>query len=322
MSMKAYREGLRKRYWCYVDTSLKGGRSVLDSKHLKPTSPPVFGKAYSDLNILRDPVASPKRTAALMGVVPVKERHRWFRSMNSSQALAQSVLGNLKVNGFLHILTGLTDDDYGHPLFGTAALTSTGFALEHGVTYLGEPTSTSLDAFVSGEYQVAIECKFTESDVGRCSRPRPPKKSASYGSGRCDGKYTAKHGKRERCPLTEKKILYWTYIPHLFSWDAHIDHVPCPLNRNYQLVRNVLAACVLPCGGVDANKGHAILLYDGRNPAFMPGGSGHRAFEETRKALINPALLRRCSWQRLITHVRDAGVLPWLTDQLHEKYGF
>ena len=47
---------------------------------------------------------------------------------------------------------------------------------------------------------------------------------------------------------------------------------PCPLDGTYQLARNVLAACVRPDGTVDANGGHALVIYDDRNPAFLPGG--------------------------------------------------
>ena len=41
----------------------------------------------------------------------------------------------------------------------------------------------------------------------------------------------------------------------------------CPLQGTYQLARNVLAACVQPDGTVDANSGHALVIYDDRNPA-------------------------------------------------------
>lgn len=92
--------------------------------------------------------------------------------MNSSQPLAQSVLGNLAVHNESHCLTEITDEDSEESLFGDAELSSDNFVMERKVTYLGEPRPTSLDGFISGKYQVAIECKFAESEVGSCSRPR------------------------------------------------------------------------------------------------------------------------------------------------------
>jgi hypothetical protein len=57
------------------------------------------------------------------------------------------------------------------------------------------------------------------------------------------------------------------------------------------------------------------------NPAFQNGGHGFVAFEETREALKIPNVLRKCSWQRIIKHLRSKMILPWLTDQLELKYG-
>jgi len=43
--------------------------------------------------------------------------------------------------------------------------------MEYTVGYLNEPRPTSLDGFISGDYQVAIECTLLEREVGTCSRP-------------------------------------------------------------------------------------------------------------------------------------------------------
>ena len=48
--------------------------------------------------------ASEREVDKLLSLVPEGERHKWFRSMNSSQALAQSVLGNLAIYDSLHYL--------------------------------------------------------------------------------------------------------------------------------------------------------------------------------------------------------------------------
>ena len=39
-------------------------------------------------------------------------------------------------------------------------------------------------------------------------------------------------------------IKYWQFIPLLFEWSSDRDYDPCPLRDNYQLVRNILAACI------------------------------------------------------------------------------
>ena len=82
-----------------------------------------------------------------------------------------------------------------------------------------------------------------------------------------------------RCSLTESGVRYWQYLPELFDWPADRNMKPCPLDGTYQLARNILAACVRPDGTVDANGGHALVIYDDRNPAFLPGGEAARQWE-------------------------------------------
>jgi len=42
--------------------------------------------------------------------------------------------------------------------------------MEYKVDYLGEPVH-QLDGYFSGDYQIAIECKLSETEFGTCSRP-------------------------------------------------------------------------------------------------------------------------------------------------------
>ncbi len=193
--------------------------------------------------------------------------------------------------------------------------------MEHRIDYLGEPRPTSLDGFFAGEYQVAIECKFTEAQVGSCSRPRLSPSASNYENDFCDGSYTRQRGRQSRCSLTEIGIAYWEHIPALFKWESNTDFRPCPLNRNYQLVRNILAACVEPGKSASADRGHMVLIYDERNPACQVGGHVYAAIAETRRALREQNLLRKCSWQRITALLRDRDALPWLTEQLRAKYG-
>jgi hypothetical protein len=134
----------------------------------------------------------------------------------------------------------------------------------------------------------------------------------------CDGSYHVQIGRHDRCPLSESGTLYWQYVPEFFDWNPRSDLTPCPLNRNYQLVRTVLTVAAVPEGSI---PGHAVLLHDARNPAFQPEGEGYMAFCETSDSLLNKDLLLRCTWQNLLNHLRRGGLMPWLSEALERKYG-
>lgn len=311
-----YKEELKNRYWAYQKVFFPAIEEYFERRF----DLPVFRTGKECHNVIVKPGATREENARLSSLLAEKKRHKWFRSMNSSQALAQSVLGNLAVYSQLNCLDELTDDSE-EPLLGPARVSSDNFVMEQEVTHLGEPRCTSLDGFISGKYQVAVECKFTESEVGPCSRPRLTPSASNYETEFCDGTFTKQKERRERCALTEIGVMYWKYVPELFKWENATDLRPCPLYKNYQLVRNILAVCVRPDGNVSPANGHVVLVYDERNPAFQKGGDGCVAFLETRQALKVPSVLRGCSWQRIIRHLRNQRILPWLTDQLELKYG-
>lgn len=168
--MSDYRKDLIARFWEYQRDCFPDWQKYFERPFQPDGRPPVFFKHTAHHNVLMEPSLSPARQKQLLDEVPVNTRHRWFRSMTSSQALAQSVFANLKILNCLHYLAEVTDES-GEPLFGDAQVTPSNLALEHEVSFLGEPRPTNLDVFISGDYQVAIECKFTETDVGKCSRP-------------------------------------------------------------------------------------------------------------------------------------------------------
>jgi hypothetical protein len=144
---------------------------------------------------------------------------------------------------------------------------------------------------------------------------------SNYESELCDGSYSQQRSRIERCSLTEIGVAYWKYIPALFRIGNDIDLDPCPVNKNYQLIRNILAIGVNEDGSVSDKNGHALLIYDERNPAFMKGGNGFKSYVEMRAALKRSNMLRKCSWQKITHCIRKNNVLPWLTDQLAAKYG-
>jgi len=315
----SYKKDLIRRFWEYQNEKFPVWEEYFEHPYTQNVRPPVFTKKSAEHNVLIEPGIPSELEQQLMSMIPVYERHRWFRSMTSSQAIALSIFGNLKVNGCLDYLYDLRDDD-GTPLFENATLPDN-FHMEYSVNYLGEPRSTNLDGFVSGDYQVAIECKLSEAEVGTCSRPRLSKKNTNFKTDFCDGSYSYQNGRQSRCSLTERDIKYWHYMPDLFSWTGDTDYNPCPLRMNYQLVRNILAACIRPDGTLRPEKGHVVLIYDERNPSFIDGGDGYKAFIDTKKALHDKGLLKRCSWQDIANYLRKKDKLNWLTAQLHLKYG-
>ena len=70
---------------------------------------------------------------------------------------------------------------------------------------------------------------------------------------------------------------------------------------------------------MDLTRGHALVVSDARNPVFQPHAGG--TFEKLREQLIEPSVLRRCSWQSIVKVMADYDDLKWLVKALGEKYG-
>ena len=318
--MSDYREAMVARFWRYQEKEFCARPEIFELPDMGIGRPPVFLRHAVESNVLMAPGKQGEDRSRLLREIPPRERHRWFRSMSSSQAIALSVFGNLKVYGLLGILNRLHDEQ-GHPIFGDEAITPENFRMEYKVDSLVEPRPTSLDALITGKHSVAIECKLTEPDMGNCSRPNLKKSDSNYEKDLCDGTYTAQRGRTSRCSLTEIGVNYWSHVPRVFRWPADADLAPCPSRTNYQLVRNLLAVSV-PSDAMPIGGGHVVLVYDERNPAFQKGGKGFVAYEVTRDALLEPEKLRKCSWQQITRIIRDGKRLSWLADQLEAKYGF
>ena len=315
-----FKNRVNQQEWAYQKTWFSDWRKYFERPYEEDGRPPVFLPGQASNNIIVNPNGNSDEIGRLIAFIPQGDRHKWYRSMNSSQALSQSVFGNLAIYGHLDLLGDIRDEN-GLAVFENANLTSEHFAMEYKIGYLGEPRPTSLDVSFGGDYRVAVECKFTEEEVGTCSRPRLTPGDTSYQTERCNGTYTRQDGRDERCSLSAIGVLYWKYVPVLFRWQADQDIVPCPLDLNYQLVRNVLAVGVKPDAGASSQHGHAVLLYDERNPAFQKEGKGLKAFNKTKTALLDERMLRICSWQQIVDVLREKKILPWLVDRLFQKYG-
>jgi hypothetical protein len=318
--MPNYRKNLIKLFWKYQRERFPNFEDYFDTRERSNERPPVFLKNKADYNVLVNNDIPVRKKDLLLNEIPMNERHRWFRSMFSSQALALSIFGNLKISNRINLLNNLFDDS-GEPLFGEPNIRANNFFMEYSIDYLREPRRTNVDAFIFGNYQVAIECKLSESEVGSCSRTRLKEEDSNYQSDFCNGSYTPQMGRNERCSLTEIGVQYWKYIPELFTWRNDIDLCPCPLSKNYQLVRNLLAAYIRSDGTFSPDYGHAVLVYDERNPAIKKGGKIFASFEEVKAALRYPNLLKKCSWQNIAQYIAQDPDLKWLTKEIGMKYG-
>jgi len=316
-----YISSLIHQFWDYAETELMVERRLLDSGDRSSRRPPVFRKSVDSNNILIAPDIDDDSRNVIVSSLSSHEKHKHFASMRSSQALAQSVFGNLVVKGKLELLDGL-DADEGLSAFGEG-LGQASLQLEYNVSHLGEPRPTSVDAWFQSDHRVAVECKLTEPEFGTCSRPRLKQGvDRNYDKDFCDGSYTRQRNRKTRCSLSEIGVEYWQYIPKLFHWSNDEDISPSALRNTYQLIRNVLAACVTPDRIFDTSNSHALVIYDSRNPYFQKGGLASEQLAAAQAALKNPGMLRSCSWQSLVDHLESSRELRWLTGQLRAKYGF
>ncbi len=311
--MSNYLKNLNKQFYKYCELRFSGNPDIFDRPpEINNTRPPVFRSESADLNVLTNPDITKSEQQQLLDLL--SKWHRWFGSMKSSQALAQTVFGNLLIAGKLNLLSTLRTDD-GRLLFGSDSHSIDNCILEHSIRSnpFKEKAPTEIDVFFPGKYQVAVECKFTEDHVGSCSIPERK-------SDECDGNLHDRSG-FERCYLNGRGIKYWEYIPALFEWDFKSNYSPCPLQLPYQLVRNILSVCIREDGAIDPDKGHAVLVYDDRNPAFQSDGIGELAWQQCNQSLKYPWLLQKCSWQTIVKCLRHDSTLRWLTDEIDLKYG-
>lgn len=322
--MSAYRNytsNLIQQFWDYVDAESSDKKNHLESHNRNPQRPPVFRRNYASENILISPDTDDDTRKAIVSILPMGERHRYFASMRSSQALTQSVFGNLAAQGSLGLLNGLSSEE-GLLAFG-ADIERTAMQLEYNVKHLGEPRPTSVDVWFESESRVAVECKLTEPEFGTCSRPKLRHGiDGNYDQDYCDGTYTRQKNRETRCSLSEIGVEYWDYIPEILRWRNDQDISPCELRNTYQLIRNLLAACVHENGEVDSHNSHALIIYDASNPAFHDGGLARKQLTAAKAALKVPDMLRLLSWQSLVDHLETFEELAWLTGQLRAKYGF
>ena len=309
-----YEQAVLQALWTWANRHHRG---ELDGGK-RQGRPPVLADRFALKGVLVPPNSSTAN--AIRAAIPGSQRHRWFCSLKSSQALTQSVFGAIRAFDRLDLLQNVSAE-CGRPAFFEDHRGTT-LNFEHEVRCLGEPRPTSIDVLLSGpQERVAIECKFTEQEFSACSRPKLRPDDAAYSDQYCDGSYRVQRGRRERCALTEIGVQYWEYVPHLFAWAADCDHVPCPFGDVYQLARNALAAALTQDGELNPATGHALVVYDARNPEFRCDGRAERQWGLAIAACRVPGLMRRLSWQRLMAAIGRAPELAYLVDGVGRKYG-
>ncbi|MGB7934771.1 MAG: hypothetical protein WCH04_21620 [Gammaproteobacteria bacterium] len=108
----AYLGSLIHQFWDYVGTLPGELADELESSRRDKKRPPVFRKSAAARNILIPPAATPELQATVEATLPGKERYRYFGSLRSSQALAQSVFGNLITMGKAALLEDLETEEH------------------------------------------------------------------------------------------------------------------------------------------------------------------------------------------------------------------
>lgn len=313
-----YIAGLRRNFSEYRRSRFAGQDGLFEPR--AKGGAVVFSRGEVENNLLIPLCSKEDRQQIIAKISPAK-RHRHFGSMQSSQALAQSVFGTIEVLKRLPLLSALKSED-GQLAFGPM-LNHAKLELEKGIKTLGErpPRETSVDVWFEGDYRVAVECKLAEPEFGTCSRTRLKPAHKNFETQHCDGSYTLQRGRAERCALTAIGARYWQYVEEIFGWSSEIDHRQCPLDASYQLARNVLAACVGHDGKLHIDRAHALIIYDERNPAMAADGAGDRAWRAAHEAMRAPGTLRRLSWQAFIAQWPSDAILNWLKEELAGKYG-
>ena len=112
----AYQDRLRLGFWRYRDERFAGAEDLFDPRYQPGgAQPPVFKTEHAHRNVLVRPDAGQDEIDAVWSAIPDGAHHKWFRSMASSQALAQSVFANLKYHNKLGLLADLRGEDVCRP---------------------------------------------------------------------------------------------------------------------------------------------------------------------------------------------------------------
>ena len=74
-------------FWSYRSTRFSSDQTIFDQSDRFDMRPPVLSRNHALRNVLVDPQLSQSEAHQVRRMLPPRERHRWFGSMKSSQAL-------------------------------------------------------------------------------------------------------------------------------------------------------------------------------------------------------------------------------------------
>jgi hypothetical protein len=106
---ESYTVSLTKQLWAYHSATFSGDAHLFDAEQSHLPNAPVFTRQNAHRNTIVP--GDPGLASTVLKLLPQRKQHRWFRSMKSSQALALSVFGNLKVLHRADCLVNVLDDD-------------------------------------------------------------------------------------------------------------------------------------------------------------------------------------------------------------------
>jgi len=230
--------------------------------------------------------------------------HTFVHHGLSSQALLWNLLGPLIVDERWDILTQVLRTA-NIPLKGEVSgaeveLEDPSVLGEYG----GQPTSVDLCLSTTAQERVFVEFKFTGAAFGGCS---------VFRDGYCDGHNPAKNF--DLCYLHRINRQYRILMQkHRLLRGGLLTDSQCPFTNQYQPICLVLDAL--------EQKGHFLLMYDKRNPAFVIESQGRQRglFIRVLESLPEHARARchALSVQQVI-HLLEPHGLHWLAE-LREKH--
>jgi len=87
MKTDQYRRALRETFTTYRKQDYAGEPQAFEARAADGTAPTVFKSTHEHRNVLMPPTATEQQVDEILSSIPYGERHRWFASMASSQAL-------------------------------------------------------------------------------------------------------------------------------------------------------------------------------------------------------------------------------------------
>jgi len=253
--------------------------------------------------------------------------HDYIGHVASSQALCWNmVLAMKKHDNFgplFEVLSAALAEEGMASQFDFGIETTTVLELNVGQD-LGEDgkAATSIDLYLrTPQGKVcAVEFKLTEHDFGRCKLPRST-------SGKCDGTYGSRHNAEANdgflCYLSSRGRRYWQIGGQYNILDPTRINEPCPLDRYYQALRNLMVAKKRAQEATEKEiRGIFVLVADERNEAFWGPKSNYEGLKQYLAGVRGKVVpdVFRVSPQDILS--RFSGSLSEYKEYFQVKYGF